>query len=85
MSFEPLIPLPVIAIVAGVAGAWAVRRWRGTERQRSSTVRMVILVALTLLIALDPAVDGGKVAAVRSDADVLFVVDTTGSSGALAH
>ena len=82
MSFEPLIPLPVIAIVAGVAGAWAVRRWRGTERQRSSTVRMVILVALTLLIALDPAVDGGKVAAVRSDADVLFVVDTTGSSGA---
>ena len=82
MSFALLLPWPVLAIVAVLTATWAVRRWRTTERHRVSVLRMTGIVALLLFIALDPAVDGGKVAALRSDADVLFVVDTTGSMGA---
>ena len=82
MSFQPLLPWPVIVGVAVLAVAWAVRRWRATEHRRLPILRTLVLVALTLFIALDPAVDGGTVAAMRSDADVLFVVDTTGSMAA---
>jgi Ca-activated chloride channel family protein len=82
VSFQLLLPWPVIAITAALAAASAVRRWRTAHRRRLSTLRMTGIVALLLFIALDPAIDGGKVAALRSDADVLFVVDTTGSMGA---
>lgn len=82
MSFRLLLPGPVIVLVGLAAALWAVRRWRHQPRSRPSTVRMVLLVALTLFIALDPAIGGGSVAAIRSDADVLFVVDTTGSMAA---
>jgi Ca-activated chloride channel family protein len=82
VSFDPLLPLPVIVLAAVVTVAWAASRWSTAGVPRSTTARVVALVALTLFIALDPAVEGGSVAAVRSDADVLFVVDTTGSMAA---
>ena len=82
MSFELLLPWPVIVFVAIATTVWAVRRWRTADRRRLSIVRITGIVALLLVIALDPAIDGGKVAALRSDADVLFVVDTTGSMAA---
>jgi len=82
MSFQLLLPWPVIAITSVITAAWAARRWRTTDRRRLSVVRITGIVALLLFIALDPAIDGGRVAALRSDADVLFVVDTTGSMGA---
>ena len=82
MSFRLLLPLPVIAFIAIATAIWSVQRWRTAERRRISVVRITGIVALLLFIALDPAVDGGKVAALRSDADVLFVVDTTGSMAA---
>lgn len=82
MSFQLLLPWPVITIVALATSIWAVRRWRTAERRRLSIVRITAIVALLLVVALDPAIDGGKVSALRSDADVLFVVDTTGSMAA---
>jgi Ca-activated chloride channel family protein len=82
VSFQLLLPWPVILLVAVATAVWARQRWRTTRGRRLSVVRMVMIVVLLLFIASDPAIDGGKVAALRSDADVLFVVDTTGSSGA---
>ena len=35
-----------------------------------------------LLVAADPAIGGGRAAVKRSDANILFVVDTTGSMAA---
>ena len=82
MSLQLLLPLPVVVIVVATTALWAVRRWRTTERGRMSIVRIVAMVGLLVVIALDPAIDGGRVSAIRSEADVLFVVDTTGSMGA---
>lgn len=82
MRIHVLLPWPVILLVSIATIAWARRRWHTAERRRLSIVRIVGIVALLLVIALDPSIRGGTVAAIRSDADVLFVVDTTGSMAA---
>lgn len=85
MSFGPLLPWPVLVVAAGVTIALAWRQLRQRHRARAPVLRLTAIVALTLVAALDPAIDGGSVAALRSDADVLFVVDTTGSMAAEDH
>ncbi len=81
MTIDPLVPVAILAAVATLAGALAVVRWRRRTR-RGAVIRSTLLVALVLVIALDPAIGGGHVVARSSNVDVLFVVDTTGSIAA---
>ena len=81
MTIAPLVPWPVLAVVAVATAALAVLRWR-RRPAHGAVVRSTAMVALVLVIALDPAVGGGHVDARASNLDVLFMVDTTGSVAA---
>lgn len=82
MSFHPLVPWPILVVATiGALGLTLLRR-RSNDRPLTPIIRSLAMVVLVVAIALDPAVDGGQVAAVRSDANVMFVVDTTGSMSA---
>jgi Ca-activated chloride channel family protein len=82
LRFDPLVPVPVIVAVA-VAALGAVWAWiRHGSPSRSGVIRWSAMGVLLLLAAADPAIAGGRVAVKRSDANVLFVVDTTGSMAA---
>ena len=81
MTISPLVPWPVLAVVAVATAATAVLRWR-RRRAHGAVLRSTAMVALVLVIALDPAVGGGHVDARASNLDVLFMVDTTGSVAA---
>ena len=82
LTFDPLVPWPLLVALA-VGGAIAVRVWvrRGTPT-RPGVVRWSAMGILLLLVAADPAIGGGRASVKRSDANVLFVVDTTGSMAA---
>lgn len=82
MTFQPLLPWPILIGAVLVALGLTALRLRGDDRPRAPVFRSLGMILLVAFIALDPAVTGGKVAALRSDADVLFVVDTTGSMAA---
>jgi Ca-activated chloride channel homolog len=82
MRFDPLLPAPVLTalVVAAMIGAWVVvRRGRVT---RSALARWSAMGVLLVIVAADPALGGGQAAVKRSDANVLFAVDTTGSMAA---
>jgi Ca-activated chloride channel family protein len=82
MRFDPLLPIPVlIALIAGaVIAAWVCVR-RGSVT-RGGMARWSAMAVLLVVVAADPALAGGQAAVKRSDANVLFVVDTTGSMAA---
>lgn len=82
MTIQPLLPwsVLVLAAVAALGLTWFRLGFRG--RPLAPALRSLAMFALVIAIALDPAVDGGQVAAIRSDANVMFVVDTTGSMAA---
>jgi Ca-activated chloride channel family protein len=82
LTFDPLVPVPVLVAagaVAVIAGWTWIRRGHPT---RDGVVRWSAMGVLLLLAAADPAIGGGRAAIKRSDANVLFVVDTTGSMAA---
>jgi Ca-activated chloride channel family protein len=82
MTFDPLVPVPVLAaavLVAVVATLVWVRRGAPS---RGGLVRWTAMGVLLLIAAADPSIGGGRAAVKRSDANVLFVVDTTGSMAA---
>jgi Ca-activated chloride channel family protein len=82
MTFDPLVPVPVMALLATVAVVAAtVWKRRGTP-SRGAVLRWTAMGVLLLIAAADPALGGGRAAVRRSDANVLFVVDTTGSMAA---
>ena len=82
LTFDPLVPWPII-VVAAVVGAIAVWGWvRRGSPTRHGVVCWSAMGVLLLLVAADPALDGGRASVKRSDANVLFVVDTTGSMAA---
>ena len=85
LTFDPLLPAPVLFTAVGVAAvaAWIWFR-RGTPT-RHGVVRWSAMGLLLLLAAADPAIGGGRAAVKRSDANVLFVADTTGSMAALDY
>jgi Ca-activated chloride channel family protein len=82
LSFDPLVPWPVFAaaVVLAIFAGWSWRR--RNARSRGGVVCWSAMGALLLLVALDPTVGGGRAAVKRADANVLFVVDTTGSMAA---
>jgi len=82
MTFDPLLPWPVLVLAAVAALALTWFRLRRRHRPLAAVLRSLAMFMLVMAIALDPATDGGQVAAIRSDANVLFVVDTTGSMAA---
>jgi hypothetical protein len=65
----------VVIVAIGAALAWM---RRGTA-SRGAVLRWTAMGVLLLIAAADPAIGGGRAAVKRSDANVLFVVDTTGS------
>jgi Ca-activated chloride channel homolog len=82
MTFDPLLPVPVlIALVAAavIAASVVVRRGSVTH---AGLARWSAMGVLIVIVAADPALGGGQAAVKRSDANVLFVVDTTGSMAA---
>jgi Ca-activated chloride channel family protein len=82
MTFDPLVPVPLMALLVVVAGgATAVWMRRGSP-SRGGVLRWTAMGVLLLIAAADPAIGGGRAAVKRSDANVLFVVDTTGSMAA---
>jgi Ca-activated chloride channel family protein len=81
---DPLLPLPVIGVMAGIAAAFVVARAR-RGAPLSALVRGAAMVVLATVIAVDPALTGGSSEARRAAADVLFVVDTTSSMAALDY
>jgi Ca-activated chloride channel homolog len=82
LQFDPLVPVPVLA-VAAIAAAAVTWTWlRRGQHIRGGVVRLSAMGLLLLVAAADPAISGGRAAVKRSDADVLFVVDTTGSMAA---
>ena len=82
MRFDPLLPVPVLIalIAAAVIAAWVWRPARLRDACRSGAV--VGDGRAARVVAADPALGGGQAAVKRSDANVLFVVDTTGSMAA---
>lgn len=81
MTFDPLLPVPVLAVLGLVTLTLAIVRHR-RRAPRSTVVRSLAMVGLIIVIALDPAIGGGQVEARTSNVDVLFAVDTTGSIAA---
>ena len=84
MQFDPLLPLPVIGVMAGIAAAFVVARAR-RGAPIWALARGAAMVVLATVIAVDPALTGGSSEARRAAADVLFVVDTTSSMAALDY
>ena len=82
MTIQPLLPWPVLGIVAAGALGLTLVRLRGNEARLAPALRSLAMIALVLGIALDPAIDGDAGGAIRSEANVMFVVDTTGSMAA---
>lgn len=82
MTIQPFLPWPVLVVVTGMALGVTVGRLRSGDRPLAPVLRSSAMIALIVAISLDPAVAGGQVAAIRADANVLFVVDTTGSMAA---
>jgi Ca-activated chloride channel family protein len=82
MRFDPLLPVPaLIALVVATVIAAGVWLERGSAT-RTGFVRWSAMGVLLVVVAADPALDGGRAAVKRSDANVVFVVDTTGSIAA---
>ena len=81
MNFDPLVAWPVllVAAAAGVLVAWG-RIRRGATRV--SAVRWLALWLVLLAMSTQPSTGGTRVSTVTTNADVLFVVDTTGSISA---
>ena len=81
LSFLPVVPWPVLFVLAaiGLALVW----WPAGPRERSeSTVargRRTAIVVLLLVAALRPAIPGNDVRVDASAVDVYLVVDTTSS------
>lgn len=73
------MPVVVIAAIAGALVAWG--RWRRGD-SRSQVLRWLGLWLVLLAMSTDPTVGGSTVQMVGTNADVLFVVDTTGSIAA---
>ncbi len=84
MQFDPLLPLPVIGVMAGFAAAFVVARAR-RGAPILALARGTAMVILATVIAVDPATAGGSSEARRAAADVVFVVDTTSSMAALDY
>jgi Ca-activated chloride channel homolog len=84
VNLDPLLPVPLIVALAVVAVATTVGRVR-RGAPAPAIVRTVAMIALATVIAVDPTVPGGSSEARRAAADVLFVVDATGSSAALDY
>lgn len=84
MTFDPLIPLPALGAAAVVVAVLAVLRLRRGAK-RIPVARSTAACALAILAAAGPVGGAGGRDVARSDADVLFVVDTTGSMGALDY
>jgi Ca-activated chloride channel family protein len=82
MTFDPLVPVPVFVAACIVAAIAAWVWFRHGAPTREGVVRWSAMGLLLLLVAADPAIGGGRAAVKRSDANVLFVVDTTGSMAA---
>jgi Ca-activated chloride channel homolog len=84
VQIDPLLPLPVIAAMAGIAAVFVVARTR-RGAPFAALVRAAAMIVLATVIAVDPAITGGSSEARRAAADVLFVVDTTSSMAALDY
>ena len=82
LTFDPLVPVPVLVVAVAAAVIAAVIWIRRGRPTRDGIVRWSAMGVLLLLAAADPALGGGRAAVRRSDANVLFVVDTTGSMAA---
>jgi Ca-activated chloride channel family protein len=82
MTFDPLIPVPIMAVAIIVAVGAAIVWMRRGKASRGGVLRWAAMGVLLLIAAADPAIGGGRAAVKRSDANVLFVVDTTGSMAA---
>jgi Ca-activated chloride channel homolog len=82
MTFDPLVPVPVFVAACIVAAIAAWVWFRHGAPTREGVVRWSAMGLLLLLVAADPAIGGGRATVKRSDANVLFVVDTTGSMAA---
>lgn len=84
MTVDLLAPWPVIVAFAALAAAAILaRRRRGAPA--GALLRAALLAAFAVLVAVDPAVPGGRSQATASAADVLFVVDATASMAAEDH
>ena len=84
MTFDPLLPRPGAgrrwSSCGGDRALWV---WSGAAPStRSVVTRWSAMGLLLVVVAADPAIGGGQAAVKRSDANVLFVVDTTGSMAA---
>jgi Ca-activated chloride channel family protein len=82
VTFDPLVPVPVIVVAVVVAVGAALAWLRRGAASRGAVLRWAAMGVLLLIAAADPAIGGGRAAVKRSDANVLFVVDTTGSMAA---
>jgi Ca-activated chloride channel family protein len=82
LRFDPLIPVPVLIAVTAIAVIGALVAVRRGRVSGAGVARWSAMSALLVLVAVDPALTGGQAAVKRSDANVLFVVDTTGSMAA---
>lgn len=81
MTFDPLLPWPVIAGAAVLIAVVLVVRLR-RRPGAGAIVRSAGIAVAALLVAADPATTSGQSDARRTAADVLFVVDTTASMAA---
>ncbi|PRY69641.1 Ca-activated chloride channel family protein [Glaciihabitans tibetensis] len=85
MNITPMLPLPILIPVLGVALAlvvWQVIRHRGTRLAREWSLRLLMLLLLAA-VALRPGVGGTEPGpAAEGGLEVYFVVDTTSSMAA---
>ena len=85
MTFTPMLPLPLLLPILGLALAlvvWQLVRQRGTRLVREWALRLVLLL-LVAAVAFRPAYGGTEPGpAAEGGLEVYFVVDTTSSMAA---
>jgi len=85
MIFSPLVSLWIIAPLGIALIGWTLwQAWghRHHQARRSVWLRRLVLALLLTLLLLRPSLSGGTAASGFANANIFFVVDTTGSMNA---
>lgn len=85
MTLSPLFPLWLVVPIAVALVAfttWQIVRYRTRPSLRAAWIRRLVVVLMVIGVLLRPSLPGGVAASGYANANVFFVIDTTGSMSA---